>query len=420
MLTGDQWLGVFDEILEISKEQASQIPPFLRSLDGPQPRWAPGNPLSRSLGFLRAAPKLVSQTLSHLPNKPEIEMTQLSGGFSGSFLIRANVSGGDAAFVVKIDEDPGKLSKELKGYQVIESRVRQKYYLPVQGSYREEPFRLSEDWWGAFAMAYEFDAKPLIEQRISGLQLSELYKALWAECLFSLYGEPEHTTIEIREILPEGFFETATKGWNSLARYRERYVVVEPNGVDSVNELLIHLEQIQNTGVLNRSIDIPWVEHVHGDLNCRNILYDLNKQQFRVLDFPHVGPPNCLAMDFVKAEAELLLLMLDWSSGEDCDVQRIQVWKNLSEVLAVDFALPSHTFADKELQRTFEAVSAIRETYEAKANGKGDFKSTYQLYLFSRVLKYLSYSDLTIAKRYLAFTWAAQLSNSLHKAKFFN
>lgn len=413
MLTGDQWLEIFEEILKIAREQASQLPSFLSFSGGPEPLWTVENPRTRSLGFLRAAPKLVANTLAHLPDKPKIEMTQLSGGFSGSFLVRADVSGGDAAFVVKIDEDPSKLSKELEGYQIIESRVRQAYYLPVSGSYRLEPFKLSDNWWGAFAMAYEFDAKPLIEQRLSGIELCELYRALWAECLFSLYGQTQSMTIAIGEILPQGFGETANKGWHSLARYREKYTLIDPEGIDSVNELMEQLRRIEGAGFLNRPLSVPWVEHVHGDLNCRNILYDRDKSQFRVLDFPHVGPPNCLAIDFVKAEAELLLIMLDWSSGNDCDFERVRAWKDLTTLLTSDFVPLSSNFKDAELDRTFEAVSEIRKSYRDRSNGLGEVELSYRLYLLSRVMKYLNYSDLTIAKRYLAFVWAAQMSSVL-------
>jgi len=416
MLTGDQWLEVFEEILKIAGEQASQLPSFLNFSGGPEPLWAVGNPLSRSLGLLRAAPKLVAHTLAHLPNKPEIEMTQLSGGFSGSFLIRADVSGGDAAFVVKIDEDPSKLSKELKGYQIIESRVRQKYYLPVSGSYREEPFKLSDNWWGAFAMAYEFDAKPLIEQSLSGTELCELYRALWDECLFSLYGDTQSMPTVVGEFLPQEFVEIAKKGWNSLSRYKEKYKVIDPHGIDAINEMIDQLGRIDGTDILKKSINVPWVEHVHGDLNCRNILYEKDKRLFRVLDFPHVGPPNCLAIDFAKAEAELVLLMLDWSSGDDCDFQRLKAWKDLTTQLSSEFVLPSRNFGDAELDRTFEAISEIRKMFRDRANSNGEVELSYRLCLFSRIMKYLNYSDLTIAKRYLAFVWAAQLSSVLDAA----
>jgi hypothetical protein len=413
MLTGDEWLKLFQDILEVAKEEGSRLPRSLAIIGESEPQWKEGHPISRSLGFLRAAPRLVARTLEHLPNKPAIEIAQLSGGFSGSFLVKADISGGNAAFVIKIDEDPSRLSMELKGYQIIEARIQHQYYLPLAGRYREVPVSLTPDWWGAFAMAYEFDARPLIEQSLSGAELSKLYRALWDECLFSLYGEAKPESVEVGKILPDNFADMTAKGWNALNRYEGKFELSDRGAIDQIRKLIQRLKQIESGDVLKKLVRVPWVEHVHGDLNCRNILYNKEQNSFRILDFPHVGPANCLAIDFAKAEAELVLLMLDWSSGMDCDFARIALWKNLTRHLAENLDLGSAVLGDSELECTFEAIQAVRETYKARANGHGDVSLAYRLILFSRIIRYLNYSDLTIAKRYLAFVWAAQMSSVL-------
>jgi hypothetical protein len=418
ILTGDQWLEVFEEILKVAKDGESHLPHSLSAPSESELRtsWEGKHPVSRSLGFVRAARRLVARTLEHLPGEPQITMSQLSGGFSGSFLVKASVVGGAASFVIKIDEDPRRLTKELQGHHIVESRLQQKHYLPLCGNYQTEPARLTKDWWGAFAMPYELDAKPLIEQDIGGSDLARLYESIWTDCLFNLYGKTTSEAVKFGNILPDDFGELAKNGWESLGKYRQMFSSFYTQQSSGINELLSLLDQISFTGTLDNSIQVPWVEHIHGDLNCRNVLYNKDQKSFRLLDFPHVGPANSLAVDFVKAETELLLLMLDWSTGKDCDFARLVAWESLSGTFGKSFIPPNLTLGDPETYRVFEAVRAIRQIYLNKAKGLGDVEATYRLYLFSRVLKYLNYSDLTIAKRHFAFVWASQLANLLNWA----
>jgi hypothetical protein len=418
ILTGDQWLQVFEEILKVAKEGESQLPYSLTppSESDLRTSWDDKHPVSRSLGFMRAAPRLVAKTLEHLPGKPQITMSQLSGGFSGSFLVKAKIAGGAASFVVKIDEDPDKLTKELEGHHIVESRLQQKHYLPISGNYRTEPAMLTKDWWGAFAMAYELDAKPLIEQTLGGSDLAHLYEAIWTKCLFSLYGTTSTQAVTIASILPDDFRELAENGWESLGKYHQMFSSIYPQQHARIGELLGRLAHVAFSGTLHNSIQVPWAEHIHGDLNCRNVLYDSDQKTFRLLDFPHVGPPNALPIDFVKAEAELMLLIADWSTGMDCDFQRLNKWESLSGAWRTSFIPPDQTFGDAEIDRVFEAIRTIREIYLVKANGAGDVEAAYRLYLFSRVLKYLNYSDLTVAKRHFAFIWASELLNLVDRS----
>jgi hypothetical protein len=151
----------------------------------------------------------------------------------------------------------------------------------------------------------------------------------------------------------------------------------------------------------------PWIERAHGDLNCRNVLFRSDSGGFKLIDFPNVGP-NCLAVDFAKAEAELVLIMMDWGTGRDCEFSRLKDWGPLAHALGTSFDA-GFTDVDPEARKILTAILAIRSVYATKAGANGDVKRAYQLYLLSKVLRYVSYSDLTVAKRFLALLWAEKL-----------
>lgn len=413
-LTGDEWNKLFRGIVKRAKERQTELPYALSLTDEVRNViWAENNPSSRSLSFIRAAPKLVLRALKylHLPDSCIITISQLSGGFSGSYVVKAELSEGQASFVIKIDEDPQKLVAELEGYRKVESKLNFNHYLPVKAV---EPERLTNEWWGAFAMSYDGEAKPLLEQStVSGTELAKLYKTLWNECLSNLYGSPRREGLQFWEILPEKLIDVAQEGWEALERYKSEFSSIFPSAYDSICTLLIQLERFKDDTFKAYTVLIPWVEQVHGDLNCRNILYNQQKDTFRIIDFPNVGPPNCVAYDFVKAEAELVLIMLDWASGKDYDIRRIETWDELLTECQDNFIPSPRTFNDPELDRALIAIRAVRETYQDIAAGQGQLELSYYLYLLSRVMRYLTYADLTIAKRFLAFIWTWRLFKGL-------
>lgn len=413
-LTGDEWYRLFRGIVKRAQERQTELPDALSLTDDVQNVvWAEDNPPSRSLSFMRAAPKLVVRALEYLrlPNSSVITISQLSGGFSGSYLLKADLSEGQASFVIKIDEDPRKLVRELDGYRKVMALLNFNHYLPVHDF---KPVGLTEEWWGAFAIPYDGDAKPLLEQSdISGMELARLYKTLWNECLCNLYGSPRLEALQYGQVLPETLIGLAQEGWDALDRYKSEFSSLFPSAYDSTCDLLIQLEKLRDHTFKSYSVLVAWVEQVHGDLNCRNILYNQQKDTFRIIDFPNVGPPNCVAYDFVKAEAELVLIMLDWASGKDYDIKRIESWDELLTECLNDFIPSSRIFNNSELDRTLVAIRAIRETYQDTAAGQGQVELSYNLYLISRVMRYLAYEDLTIAKRFLAFIWTWRLFKGL-------
>ena len=60
-----------------------------------------------------------------------VTLSQLGGGFSGSYVVKAEIEGSSPFVVIKIDEDAGKLERELEGYRIIERRIEAEHYLPL-------------------------------------------------------------------------------------------------------------------------------------------------------------------------------------------------------------------------------------------------------------------------------------------------
>jgi hypothetical protein len=412
-LTGDVWFNLFDKAIETTREAFSNAtPPHALSVPNPQAKWAEGHPAHRSRSFIEAAPKLADLALEWLPEKPgPITITELGGGFSGAYVVRATLPDRTKSFVIKIDEDPVKLEKELEGYQIFNSRVNDKYFLPIATHSIRWPVRLYGDWWAAFAMSYEGSARPLLEHSVhtNGESLAEIYKRIWDKCLFDLYGEVLQKQTELTHIITSKDLEFAKEGVKALERYRPRLPELSKDCQTAFNRTLslIHANSIINIAD-NNSIEVDWVNQIHGDLNCRNILYDQEDKSLRLIDFPNVSP-NCLAVDFVKAEAELILIMLDWLTGLDCDILQLNRWRTLTEVISSSFTPSECPLKDAEIERILSAIVTIRDAYSNKSSAES--RESYRLYLLGRVLRYTGYSDITISKRFLALIWAGQLLN---------
>jgi hypothetical protein len=408
-MTGDDWNAVFERVLRKSEEESDRLPSILTMEPPKNFTWVDNHPISRSFGFKRAAPNLVAKALRSLDLSPEtpVRIAQLSGGFSGSYLVKAEIGEG-ASFVIKIDEDPERLVRELDGYRKVRTKLDHNYYLtPVSSDH--DPVKLTPNWWGAFAVPYETSAKPLLDVfPTEANELADLYNSLWKNCLFSLYGRITTKQVLVKDVMPLKPGKTTADRWSGLSRYSERFSSLGPVRTKTVQRLLSAVENEDRTDFKGTEFEAPWAEEVHGDLNCRNILYNKESRSFRILDFPNVGT-NCVAFDFAKAEAELMLIMLDWSTGNDCDFDRIALWESASQMLCERLVPHLKPFPDYEVDRAISGILAIRQLYLERATDHGDTEKAYFMYLCSRVLKYLSYEDITIPKRHFAFLWVAQL-----------
>ena len=411
-LMGDDWYNLFGRIISDARHDAASAPSVLTDSDQELiAKWKEGQPSHRAPSFMKIGPKLADLALSWLDPAPdEILLSQLAGGFSGSFVVKASIEGRPASYVIKMDEDPQKLINELAGHQRVKSLIGYQYYLPLVSPDATRPVMLTESWWGAFAMVYEGEARPLIEHpHLSADELAKTYRRLWEECLFYLYGSAlPDMEVNPEQVVTEKIKTAAADGWNSLNRYSSNLDLFRAPLKSNIQQALSYLSS-PTAHVGHGAINAPWVERVHGDLNCRNVLYNDRDDSFRLIDFPHVGPSNCLAIDFVKAEAELVLIILDWSTGRDCDFSRLDAWGELTQTLSTEFDTMSPALADPEIERVLASIKAIRASYLSRADGTGDAVSAYRLYLLMRVLVYIGYSDLSAAKRFLALAWAGQL-----------
>jgi hypothetical protein len=259
-------------------------------------------------------------------------------------------------------------------------------------------------------MPYEENAKPLIEHGdIDGPELAALYKLIWERCLFDLYGKVTSKEVTAETIGADATLRLAKGGLLGLHRYRSREVEFSGPCKLPIERAVALLEASDEAewGFTDANHG-PWVQRVHGDLNCRNVLYRRDQRRFKLIDFPNIGP-NCLAVDFTKAEAELVLIVMDWATGRDCDLSRLETWGLLTGVLTAEFSPKADAANDAEAMRVLAAIRTIRELYGSKAGSTGTPEHVYRLYLLARVLRYIGYSDLTIAKRFLALLWAGQL-----------
>jgi hypothetical protein len=413
---GDEWYNLLDKIVKDIRLQRKILPQALTETYGRGvAKWAEGHPHHRSFSFTRAACNLVDLALEWLDPLPtEIVITQLGGGFSGSFLVKADVPNRPKSYIVKIDEDPARLGRELEGYRIVQTLLNHRYYLPLLGLGKELPIRLAQNWWGAFAMEYEGEARPLIEHSgLKGESLADVYRRVWSQCLCDLYGTVSAEGTSVSNIVTNETVSSANDGWIAMKRYHNWNCTLKKKQrlvIDQFTSLLTGSLDMAFTS--DKTLEMPCAERVHGDLNCRNILYDADKDTFCLIDFPSVGPPNCLARDFVKAEAELILIMMEWATGHDHDLTRVGVWDKLIEAVTSNFEPFDTVLADSESNRMLRVLRAIRETYDNMHQGKGQPRLTYQVYLFATLLSYFGYSDITIAKKLLAALWAGRLAKA--------
>lgn len=412
-LVARDWFMLFEAIIARAREFRVAAPHVMQVPGGHERVvWEPGHPTTGSPSFREASRRLAAIALRWLDPPPSgVTLKQLGSGFSGAYVVKAQPQDGRVSFVLKIDEDPEKLKRELGNYRTISSLVPHENYLPILGPDTVTPVTLTGDWWAAFLMPYEGNAKPLIEHSdIARSELTKLYKNIWEACLFDLYGTVTSNNVTPAAIGGASALSLAKGGLHGLHRYLARHEELNEPCKSPIKKTLALLDETSDDGMWGFG-DIrgaPWVERVHGDLNCRNVLYRRDQKTFKLIDFPNITP-NCLAVDFTKAEAELVLIMMDWATGKDCDFSRLDLWATLTLELAADFSLRTGTIKDAEARRVMDAAHTIREVYGSKADPMNGAKHAYRLYLLARVLRYISYSDLSIAKRFLALIWAGQL-----------
>lgn len=412
-LSGSDWRTLLTNTVGQAKQRAAHCSLTPLGTQELPVKWATGHPTSDSPSFREAAPRLAAKILSQLEDPAsEVSLRQMSGGFSGAYLAKAELADRNKSFVIKIHEDPAKIQQELEGYRHVQSFMAPKYYLPVEPGDPSTPIVLSPNMWAAFAMSYEGTAKPLIENlNLEGEELASILRSVWHDCLYDLYGTIEPRTTQDTDFLSESEITKCHDALEVLERYRTAAGV--PNKTaSSLKRCCAELRKDDFLGLRrNVAFNLPWAKCAHGDLNCRNIMYDANSKTFLLIDFPNVQEA-CLANDFVKAEAEVILILLDWNTGLDCDLNRLPAWTSLTGCLTAGITpVEPPEFTDPELKKSLLMVQAIREAYTEKASNIGQIIPAYGLSLASRLVRYLRYPDITPAKKLLALVWLDQLAS---------
>ena len=219
-MTADSWTTLFKDAVERAKNRATRFPTF-DSADDPDLliEWSLGHPKSTSPAFQKYAPRLVAMALAHISNLKGVKLSQLGGGFSGSYLVKAEPQGGQKMFVVKIDESPKRLLQEYEGYRQFGAYLSQRNFIKPEG----EPVALSADLWGAFAMEYDGKRKPLIEcEPLQAAEFVKIYTAIWSECLFNPYGRIETKQLGSSAIVKDGSRIAAYSSIQGWQRYLDR------------------------------------------------------------------------------------------------------------------------------------------------------------------------------------------------------
>ena len=406
----ETWIKVFRRAVSKAKESSSSFPTFQSYVNsGPQAVWASGHPKSTAPSLAKYGPVLVGMALAQIPSLKTVKMFQLGGGFSGSYLIKAEPQEGHKAFVIKIDEAPQRLRREFAGYTQMLGYISQRHVIKPEG----EPVVLSKEFWGAIALEYDGKRKPLIDcEPLEADLLGKIYNSIWRDCLFKAYGTPEPHSVRSDSILKKKSGETVKSWIADWARYLDRArksnLACWP-WVASGEEWLGNVADEKCEGKL---LSVPWVQRVHGDLNCRNVFYAPDDPAILLIDFPNVRPAP-LATDFVKAEAELVIILMDRATGNDCELHRLNSWAALTEGFSKSLGAGAVVFGDAELQRISKPIEGIRKLYTEMSSAiGGDYEEAYRIALIARLLPYLAYPDVTPAKKILVLAWVGQLAGA--------
>jgi hypothetical protein len=152
---------------------------------------------------------------------------------------------------------------------------------------------------------------------------------------------------------------------------------------------------------------IWYYEFVHGDLDLRNILVDTESLDTPVLiDFPAVGRHStAVAVDFVKVEAELIILALGYRTGKDADAQDFVEWVNvIASLSSEEFLIDG--------EGVLRNVRCIRRCYLRERENdsvSARLAAGYFLALAARISKYLLYPDVVATKKVLVLIWLEKL-----------
>lgn len=371
---------------------------------------------------------LAWELFSQMPEPvSKVELSLLSGGFSGDYLVKCRTYDEDGCpfskqWVLKVSEHaPSRLQQELEGYAILRQYLHRSFHPDLHPETTNHILRIAPDWFGALAVSYEDGWGPLVE-RFADIDAASVYRHVFQNCLFKVYGDsPARITDPIELPRPASVcrareYVKSIAGWSTVAS-------AHLPGYDRLCQGLGSFLASADVGGVTGPILGCKARRVHGDLNSRNILVAPTgrRPSFCLVDFPGVGATRDsmpLAIDFAKAEAELLFVVLDRDNGQDIDPARLGVWSDLASCLASRLRFVPGDLEGCDIDANLlKSISALRSLYIEKAAGEdNDCQRQYSAALLDYALRYLGYKDITPAKKCLAVVLAGKVIDCLSQS----
>jgi len=154
---------------------------------------------------------------------------------------------------------------------------------------------------------------------------------------------------------------------------------------------------------------------IHGDLNSANILFKDNLSDPWLIDFAHTGYGHYLR-DFAKLESEIKFVLMDKENEED--LKRLPHWLDMDHALdIIPFGeplclLPSYpkTTEDPEIIKAYSIIRHLRSlAFDRMIGNKELHIAQYRISLFFYTLETLTFRDISLCKKVLAFRSASRL-----------
>jgi hypothetical protein len=384
--------------------------------------WDEKGPSDSSFSLRRAAEVMGFLFFGQSSEIDRLVLSEMQPGFSGTYLIKAmpyDQSGQQLPniWVMKIAEharEIAKLKEEMQGYAAVIHRMDKTYRPELYQPEGTAIKRILSNWWGGFALSFEIGFKPLIEA-FSEIDPASVYREVFSRCLSPLYGQPER--LEAPLPTPSGdTLRSAARAMEEDKRFHDVLKEALPSFIDDFGVVKKRASEGPTTYV-GREVGKAF-HHVHGDLNCRNIMIrkkDGGGWDIKLVDFPYAAAnhPMPAATDFAKAETELLFLIMDHESGREIDARAIPGWKDLYVKFVAEQDLTERNFSSLHYQHIYDCVRVIRDAYGAIVGRGIDDWWQYRHILLEYTLRCLGHRDITPVKRAGCIAYSRLILDSL-------
>lgn len=360
-------------------------------------------------------------TSKMFPNSTEIQLTPITGGYSGSAVFKVDAwdrSGRkEMPFVMKLG--PWfELGSELKGYEEHVKRYIQNNATHVIDHCKIDAFG---------GLLYNFAG---INGRESTIKTMEDYYAshdtgevlnaldkLFRNVLRSWYGQPKLKELYLYEEYDSFFKYEKIKNF-TLEKFdltsSEKYVELPYNLGTSINPLYF----VENVMPERRSQVVSSYEaSTHGDLNLRNVLLD-DDLNIWLIDFAATCYSHILR-DVAKLETAFKLECVDINSLEKLRYmlkleERFLKARNLSDIPHLPLDSPENqlNFDNRDIIKAFQCIRRVRE-YGNMITLLDEDISQYLLGLLSYNLSSISFRSLHDYEREYAWISASLICNRL-------